>query len=220
MEVQTISRSLPLARALARRPLRGKLRRGAFFFAAALFAALPAARSGAWEEAAFLLNTEGNVEIRHPGGAWEKGVEGSALGGGALISTGFESAATLSIGQTLFTLSALSRLIIDEISVSIDEDGAVLEKVRLILDSGRLDALVQPPPSGVSDWLVKSRFAQMETRGAEFRFDTRTLIVWNGRAVFSGTAPSALLIDRGEIGELDAAGFAARRRRTRGFYGG
>jgi hypothetical protein len=180
---------------------------------------LSGARLCAWEEAALLLRVEGTVEARRPGGAWEKADEGSAFGGGALISTGFESAATLSIGETLFTLSALSRLIIDEISVSIDEDGAVLEKVRLILDAGRLDALVLPPFSGASDWIVKSRFAELRTRGAEFRFDTRTLMVWNGRALFSGAAPTALLIDRGEIAELDAAGFATRRRRTRGFYG-
>ena len=204
MEVKAIARALPLGRSLA---------------LAALFAALPCAHLGAWEEAATLLQLEGNVEVRRPGGAWEKAVEGGVFSGGTVISTGFESSATLSIGETCLTLSALGRLVIGEISVSIGEDGAVLEKVRLILQAGRLDALVLPPFSGETDWRVTSRFAAVKTRGAEFRFDQRTLVVWSGRAVFSGVPPQAVLVDHGETAFLDGLGFVVRRRFSGELFG-
>ncbi|MDR1024811.1 MAG: FecR family protein [Treponema sp.] len=144
---------------------------------------MSAALAGA--QTAQIRELRGTVEVKQPGtSAWETAAAGQVLEAATLISTGFKSAALLSIGNSSITVRALTSLSLEEIVAAQEQ-----EQVTLNLRAGRIRANVKPPVGGQTSFTVRSPTATASVRGTIFDFDGVRLRVEEGRVYLA--APNA-----------------------------
>jgi hypothetical protein len=130
----------------------------AVFFIAVQIAA---AQEGPSLRQAVLKEFKGTVEIKTVGG-WEKAYAGMELPRDALISTGFNSEAVVTIGRSEVTLRPLTRIGLEEIS------GVSGSNVGLSLRTGRVKARVEAPSGIDVDFTVRGPSIVASVRGTEF----------------------------------------------------
>ncbi|WP_010261786.1 FecR family protein [Treponema primitia] len=129
------------------------------------------------EERAFIREFSGTVELRAPGAAgWTAAIVGQRIETATAISTGFNSTALISLGNSLLTVRPLTRLTLQEI-----QELAGNEQVGLYLQTGRVRADVSPPAGGRTDFTVRSPTVTASVRGTSFEFDGLSLRVTEGR---------------------------------------
>jgi hypothetical protein len=144
-------------------------------------------------QTAVIREISGTVEVKQPGAAaWETAQIGQVLNTAALISTGFKSAALLSIGNSDITVRALTRLSLEEIIAT--QNG---EQVLLRLRTGRIRANVKPPVGGTTSFTVRSPIATASVRGTVFEFDGVRLQVDEGRVYLTGANAAGAYIGAG-----------------------
>jgi hypothetical protein len=147
-------------------------------------------------QTAVIREISGTVEVKQPGSPdWEAAKPGQELYPSSLISTGFKSAALLSIGNSNITVRALTRLSLEAILTTQNE-----AQILLSLRAGRIRANVRPPVGGTSNFTVRSPMATASVRGTIFDFDGVRLQVDEGRVYLAAGAGAA---------GVDAAGAGA-----------
>jgi hypothetical protein len=138
-------------------------------------------------QTAVIREISGTVEVKQPGAAeWETAQPGQVLTMASLISTGFKSAALLSIGNSEITVRALTRLSLEELSSARGD-----EQILLGLRTGRIRANVRPPVGGTSSFTVQSPVATASVRGTLFEFDGVRLQVDEGRVYLAAGVNAA-----------------------------
>lgn len=160
----------------------------------------------AWAEdsLAVMKDVKGRVELKAPDGDWGPAVAGAALAKDTMISTGFNSQATVALGGSVLTIKPITRLTLEDI---VRQEGN--ESVSLYLLAGRVKAEVHPPVGGKTDFKVKSPTATASVRGTEFEFDAVNLDVADGVVSFSGASGGpAVQVARGETSYVNENGAA------------
>ncbi|GHU25470.1 iron dicitrate transporter FecR [Spirochaetia bacterium] len=140
---------------------------------------------------AVLKDFSGTVEIKAAGKDWVPATKGIAMEKNMSISTGFKSTATLTVGNSTLTVSALTRMTLEEFVNSKDE------KVDLSVQSGRIHADVTPPAGGRTEFTVRSPSATASVRGTSFDFGPGFISVTQGSVVFTGKNGSRFLVPAG-----------------------
>jgi hypothetical protein len=125
---------------------------------------------------AFIKEFTGTVEIQEAGAAvWSRVEAGQQLRKDTIISTGFKSAAVISLGNSSLLVQPLTRLSLEELT-SRQEN----EEVRLYLNTGRIRVEVTPPAGGKTDFTIRSPTITASVRGTAFDFDGVNLRVDEG----------------------------------------
>lgn len=151
---------------------------------------LPAAA----QEAAMIRAVFGTVELKTPGSEWRGASAGDLLERESLISTGFKSAAVLSLGNVTLLVRPLSRLSLRELR---EADGG--GELSLWIHTGRVRAEPGPSAGETAGLTLESPAAAVSTRepSFDFDFDTVNLRVYAGEAALSGKAGRPLRIGGG-----------------------
>ncbi len=126
----------------------------------------------------------GKVE-RKVSTSWVALKVGDTLKSGDVISTGFDSQAVLTVGESTVTVKALTRLTLSQLMASSTKD-----KTSIVLDSGSVKASVKHS-NKKADFTVKTPSATASVRGTEFTIDSlANLTVVDGAVAYypSGTA--------------------------------
>ena len=106
----------------------------------------------------------GKVEIREPGGSWEKAVQGSTIPQGTIISTGFKSSAELDLsGSSTIYVKPLTRMAVDELATT---GNKVNTKLNLRL--GRIKADVKTSKGLRHDFTLRTPVSTAAVRGTVF----------------------------------------------------
>jgi hypothetical protein len=154
-----------------------------------------------YAQSAFFREVSGTVEVRAPGSpAWVKAAKGDAIGKDTIISTGFKSTASISLGNSTLTVRPLTRLSLEEIIQN--QNG---EQVNLYLQTGRVRAEVNPPSGGTVDFSVRSPSVTASVRGTSFDFDTENIRVEEGRVQYSLPNGRQVYVDEQERSYVDGA---------------
>jgi hypothetical protein len=155
---------------------------------------------GAAGSGALIRDIAGTVEVKLPGAAeWIPAEEGMSITNNTAISTGFKSAATLVLGESLVTLRPLTRLSLEELIRGQSNDRAALS-----LRTGRIRAEVRPPAEGKTDFTVRMPTVTASVRGTVFELDPVNLNVREGlvRYTLTGTG-AALSVGAGRSGAVN-----------------
>jgi hypothetical protein len=136
---------------------------------------------GAQELSATIRECSGDVEIKVPGGEWVPAGPGMRLQSSALISTGFKSSALLVLGNSTLQVRPVTCLSLEEL---VSREGG--ERIGLALRTGRIRAVVTPPPDVKVSFTVRSPVATASVRGTSFEFDAFNLRVLSGTVAFTG----------------------------------
>ncbi|MDR2500701.1 MAG: FecR family protein [Treponema sp.] len=148
-----------------------------------------------------VIDFTGSVEIKAGGQAdWIPAAPGMAIGRDTVVSTGFNSTARISLGNSVLTVRPLTRLTVAEIAQRGGD-----EAVDLYLETGRVRAEVSPPSGGKTDFTVRSPSITASVRGTVFEFDTRRIQVESGRVLFTNANRQAVYVDGGERSYIDEA---------------
>ncbi|WP_010263978.1 FecR family protein [Treponema primitia] len=145
------------------------------------------------ESRGYIRELTGNVEIKQPGADWIPAVEGQTLEQASMISTGFKGTALIALGNSVLTVKPLTRLTLQEI-----QEIAGNEKVTLTMQTGRIQATVNPPSGGKTDFAVRAPSVTASVRGTDFEFDGTSLKVSDGRVHLTGGDNTAVYVGAGQ----------------------
>lgn len=151
---------------------------------------------------AIVRSTEGKVEIKEPGGQWQRADSGRNISRGTYISTGFNSKAVLELGRSTLEVKALTRMQLEQIvenSDSVDTD--------LFLEVGKVEANVRSTKGLRNNFKLRSPVSTAAVRGTSFVFDGFTLWVTEGTVVFRNQVGQRRGVSEGKESSTD--GFSA-----------
>lgn len=120
----------------------------------------------------------GKVEIRN-GTAWETATVGMVIDENTTISTGFNSRATLQLGESTVQVDQLTRMVFEEIAESQES-----VSTSLYLNVGRVSAEVRSTDDRSQDFRVRSPLSTAAVRGTKFSFDGERIVVNEGVVAF------------------------------------
>lgn len=106
-----------------------------------------------------VISFTGKAEYETPQG-WVPVAVGTVLDQGTVISTGFKSSVVLAIGESRFTVAALSRISIDKLL----EDDSNYD-TEMSLSTGKLKMSVRSKPGKSTSFTVRSPTATASVRG-------------------------------------------------------
>ncbi len=155
------------------------------------------------QEAVFKEVT-GKVEYQLPGKEWRPAKAGIKLPVDAVVSTGFKSFASITLGSSLVTVKPLTRLSFREI---VKREGG--ESAKLYLTAGRIKAEVNPQSGQKVDFTVQSPTATASVRGTIFEFDGVNLYVPRGIVSYVNAFGQSRTIMRNESTTLAVNGEVA-----------
>ncbi len=130
---------------------------------AVLFSLLTFAGLNALE--AKVVSVTGKVEQQR-GSSWIAVKQGDTLQKGAVISTGFNSSAVLSVSDSTITVGALTRMTIEQLA-----SNAYKDDTQVFIDSGKISADVKHTEDRRSDFKVRSPVATASVRGTQIGMD-------------------------------------------------
>jgi hypothetical protein len=151
------------------------------------------------EYPAVFRDISGSVEVKAPGDAdWSPARVGQSISRTTVVSTGFKSAATLAVGNSLLSVRPLTRLTVEEM-----EETGGRERVNINLQTGRIRADVKPPVGGSSEFTIRSPTATASVRGTSFEFDGLQLRVDEGRVHVTGGDRTGTYVSIGQTVSTD-----------------
>lgn len=147
----------------------------------ALFAA-----TGVAQDKAEVISFTGKAEYQTADG-WIPVTVGAQLEQGTVISTGFKSSVVLAIGDSRFTVAALSRIAIDKL---VEDDSSYDTEMKLA--TGKLQMDVKAKPGKTTAFTVKSPTATASVRGTSgVMSSTGSLQSLTGVWTMSSVAPNS-----------------------------
>jgi hypothetical protein len=148
---------------------------------------------------AYIRETTGTVEIKPASAAeWVAARAGDRISADTIISTGFKSTASISVGNSILTVRPLTRLSLEELQLVQGN-----ETVRINLQTGRLRADVNPPSGFRTDFAIRAPSATASVRGTSFEFDGVNLSVDEGRVHVAGGNGGAVYVGAGHSAVSD-----------------
>jgi hypothetical protein len=121
----------------------------------------------------------GKVEYLTVGGSWMTAAVGDIIPIGATISTGFRSSAVLTIGGSEISVSALTRMSIEDLAETNDSITTSLN-----LRTGKVRASVRTTSGKSTNFTLRSPVSTAAVRGTDFVFDGYRLQVIEGVVAF------------------------------------
>lgn len=121
----------------------------------------------------------GKVEYLAPGGSWTTVAVGDIIPIGATISTGFRSSAVLDVAGSEISVSALTRMSIEDLAETNDT-----VTTSLNLRTGKVRASVRSTSGKSTNFTLRSPVSTAAVRGTEFVFDGYRLQVIEGVVAF------------------------------------
>ena len=128
----------------------------AFFALTALFSITGQAMT------AQVISLKGKVEVMRDN-AWKPLTEGEKLSRGDIVSTGFNSEAVIMVKESKITLSALTRMTVEQLA-----ENDKKEQAQFFIDSGKLSASVKHAENKRTDFKVRSPVSTASVRGTDF----------------------------------------------------
>lgn len=152
-------------------------------------------------QTATITDVSGKVEVLQ-NNQWRAAQTGDSLPLGATISTGFNSSATLAVGNATLQVRPLSRMQIEEL---VERDGVLRTNVSMPV--GRVRADVRTTEGLTNDFQIRSTVSTASVRGTEFEFDGFSLEVGNGTVRLINDAGNQTEdVPAGESGETSETG--------------
>jgi hypothetical protein len=143
-------------------------------------------------------DVEGKVEIQKTGStAWKRAEIGEAIDANTLISTGFNSKATIQLGESVVNVQQLTRMVFQDI-VETEEVVAT----NLHLDIGRISADVRATEGRSANFKVSSPLSTAAVRGTSFDFDGEELLVEEGSVLIENSQGQAVTVEQGQRTEV------------------
>jgi hypothetical protein len=133
------------------------------------------------------------VELMKPGAAWAAAVKGMRIDKGMTISTGFNSSATLQLGDSIVLAKALTRLTLDEL---VRKENTI--QTSLNLRVGKVRAEVKSSEGLAQDFKLKSPVSTAAVRGTTIEGDGENTVCINGTVSVSNAVGQARTIGGGE----------------------
>jgi len=152
-----------------------------------------AALSPLYSISAVVDETTGKVEVRAPGGAWKKARSGMEISLGTFISTGFNSKAVISLGESMLEVDALTRMELEEL---VEKEGTLDTKLHLKV--GKVKAEVKSTEGMRNNFTLRSPVSTAAVRGTSFVYDGQTITVDNGIVQFSNLLGQGIQVGGGE----------------------
>jgi hypothetical protein len=149
------------------------------------------------QEQAVLREFSGKVEVMPPGKNWEPAARNLVLPTGTIISTGFNSYATVQVGSANLQVKPLTRMAISEL---VQAQGS--QKTTLNLRVGRVHAKVEKVEGLEHDFALKSPVSTAAVRGTEFEYSGTRLQVMEGLVRFSNALNQSRSIRQGESSQI------------------
>src|SRR6056297_3418692 len=136
---------------------------------------------------------KGKVEVKVPGGTWKKARSGMEISLGTYISTGFNSKAILSLGESIVEVDALTRMELEEL---VEKEGTIDTKLHLKV--GKIKAEVKSSEGLRNNFELRSPVSTAAVRGTSFEYDGHTITVDNGVVQFSNLLGQGIQVGGGE----------------------
>ena len=146
-----------------------------------------------------VVNVTGKVEVQAPGGAWVPAAAGQVISLRSTVSTGFNSRAVLSIGDSQVVLQPLTRIRVDELSESAGQ-----ARTALSLQAGAARSQVRNSGGSIR-FSVATPVATAAVRGTDFTLSWAYLEVAEGLVEFSTDGQRVFVAAGGSSG-LDVYG--------------
>lgn len=150
---------------------------------------------------AVVKSVKGKVEIKAPGGSWQKAKQGMKIAKGYYISTGFRSEAVIVLGTSQVIVKQLTRM---ELEKLIEKEGTV--STTLNLRVGRVRAHVRTAKGLKQRFTLKSPISTAAVRGTEFEYDGRNLTVYKGTVAFTTPLGQGRLVPAGSASKITGSG--------------
>ncbi len=151
-------------------------------------------------QTATIRSTTGKVEVLQ-NNQWSAAQSGATVPIGATISTGFNSTATVDVGNTTLQVRPLTRMRLDELA---QQQGVV--RADLFMPVGRVRADVRTTEGVTNDFRIRSTVSTASVRGTDFVFDGYILQVSDGKVRLINTANQEVEVPAGEEGEVSETG--------------
>ena len=156
---------------------------------------------GAFAQSGVITGMSGTVELKPAGEtAFIQAKTGDVIALDTIISTGFKSTATITVGSATIVARPLTRLTLSEITAMRGS-----ETINVNLQAGRVRVDVKPPAGTRSSFTVQSPHATASVRGTEFEQDTRSIQVREGAVSYRGTKGPAVRVPAGTATRVDTA---------------
>jgi ferric-dicitrate binding protein FerR (iron transport regulator) len=162
---------------------------------AILFLALALASSLSAQLKAVVKEIIGKVEIKAADGVWRPAKVGAAINKGHSISTGFDSTAVLTIGQSTLRVRPLTRMRLEDLTQA---------GTSLSLSVGKVKGEVKK--GGEENFTLRGPVSTAAVRGTEFEYDGFTVKVTNGFVTFENSLRQGRVVVGGEDGSIDGLG--------------
>jgi hypothetical protein len=155
------------------------------------------------QQNATITRTTGKVEVL-TNNQWSPAQTGATVPLGATISTGFNSTATLDVGNATLQVRPLTRMRLEELA----EQQGVL-RADLFMPVGRVSAEVRSTEGVRNEFRLRSTVSTASVRGTEFFFDGYVLRVSEGRVRLINTSGQETDVPAGGEGEASETGEVA-----------
>jgi hypothetical protein len=116
---------------------------------------------------------------------------GDVIANNTIVSTGFKSSAVIAANNSVITVRPLTQLTLEE-------------NIKVNLQTGRVK--VDTPVGTTNNSTVQSTHATASVRGTNYEFDTVSVKVNEGKAVFSGVSGTAAMVKTGGKSSIGADG--------------
>ena len=154
---------------------------------------------------AIIKSFTGKVEIQEKGStAWKAVTQGQKIAPGTLISTGFNSNATIILGASEIFLKPLTRISFDELT----EKGTIV-KTDLNLKMGKVTADIKTTEGLKNDFTVRTPAATAAVRGTTFTIGVNNLQVNNGKVSYSNNIGQTRTVLGGSSSSVGTTGSSA-----------
>jgi hypothetical protein len=155
---------------------------------------------GAFAQSGVIADLSGTVELKPAGKTgFAPASIGDSVAQDTVISTGFKSNVTITVGSATIVARPLTRLTLAEITTM---QGT--ETVNVNLQAGRVRVDVKPPAGTRANFTVQSPHATASVRGTEFEQDTRSIEVREGAVSYRGTNGPAVRVPAGAVTRVDS----------------
>lgn len=147
---------------------------------------------------AVLKETAGKVELQEPQGPWRPAQVGMHISLGTTISTGFNSAAVLELGNSVLRVKPLTRMRLDQL---LEQGGSV--QTDLFLRVGKVNAEVKSVAGLKQDFKLRSPVSTAAVRGTGFDYDAYEVTVTDGTVYYFNLLNQGRSYGTGEGGGSD-----------------
>jgi hypothetical protein len=156
----------------------------------------------AFAQSGVITGMAGTVELKLAGAdAFAQATLGETVALDTIISTGFKSTATITVGSATIIARPLTRLKLAEIA-----EAQGTETINVNLQAGRVRVDVKPPAGTKANFTVQSPHATASVRGTVLDVDSRSLWVREGSVHYEGRRGPSRVVYQNLSTWVDPAG--------------